>query len=416
VLVTRTKRQRGSIDELPSGAFRVRVHAGRDPLTGRRHDLVEVVPAGPTASKEAEKVRTRLLNQVDERRNPRTKATVNQLLDRYLQVLDVGETTRRTYEGYIEKHIRPAIGHLQAGRVDGETLDSLYAELRRCRQRCDGRRQHVDHRTTREHECNERCRAHACQPLAASTVRQIHWILSGAYERAVRWNWVAVSPIGAAEPPAMPTPNPSPPSAADAARILTEAWKEPAWGTLLWLAMTTGARRGELCALRRSDVDLDAGALTIGESTYGRRTTMKTKDTKSHQQRRIGLDEATVTILREHLTRQDAIATRLEEEVKSDAYLFSQEPDCGTALVPDSVSQRYDRLVARLDIKTTLHNLRHYNATELISAGVDLRTVAGRLGHGGGGTTTLRVYAAWVNEADKKAASAIASRLPRSRV
>jgi integrase len=37
------KRERGSIDELPSGALRVRVYAGTDPITKRRHDLVEVI-------------------------------------------------------------------------------------------------------------------------------------------------------------------------------------------------------------------------------------------------------------------------------------------------------------------------------------------------------------------------------------
>ncbi|MGH3888192.1 MAG: hypothetical protein ACRDSZ_16780 [Pseudonocardiaceae bacterium] len=52
-------------------------------------------------------------------------------------------------------------------------------------------------------------------------------------------------------------------------------------------------------------------------------------------------------------------------------------------------------------------------ATELLSGGVDLRTVAGRLGHAGGGATTLKVYAAWVAGADTKAADLIASRLPR---
>jgi integrase-like protein len=69
-------------------------------------------------------------------------------------------------------------------------------------------------------------------------------------------------------------------------------------------------------------------------------------------------------------------------------------------------------MAERLGIATTLHKLRHYNATELLAAGVDLRTVAGRLGHGGGGTTTLKVYAAWVSEADKRAAGAISGRLP----
>jgi DNA-binding transcriptional regulator YhcF (GntR family) len=70
-------------------------------------------------------------------------------------------------------------------------------------------------------------------------------------------------------------------------------------------------------------------------------------------------------------------------------------------------------MAERAGIDTHLHNLRHYSATELIAAGVDVRTVAGRLGHSGGGTTTLRVYAAWVAEADQRAAASLASRLPR---
>jgi integrase len=74
------QRQRGTIDTLPSGALRVRVYAGVDPLTKRRHDLTQIIPAGPNAGREAEEARTRLLSQVDERRNPRTRATLNQLL------------------------------------------------------------------------------------------------------------------------------------------------------------------------------------------------------------------------------------------------------------------------------------------------------------------------------------------------
>jgi hypothetical protein len=48
------RRTRGSIDELPSGALRVRVYAGRDPLTKRDHYLTEVIPAGPKAAAAAE--------------------------------------------------------------------------------------------------------------------------------------------------------------------------------------------------------------------------------------------------------------------------------------------------------------------------------------------------------------------------
>jgi hypothetical protein len=59
-----------------------------------------------------------------------------------------------------------------------------------------------------------------------------------------------------------------------------------------------------------------------------------------------------------------------------------------------------------------IHQLRHYSATELIAAGVDVRTVAGRLGHGGGGATTPRVYSAWVVEADQRAAESLSARMP----
>jgi hypothetical protein len=91
------------------------VFAGVDPLTKRRHNLTEIIPPGPQAAAQAEKVRTRLLNQVDEQRNPRTKATVNQLLDRWLAVLNVQPSTRRGYMMKIEKHIRPLLGGMPLG-------------------------------------------------------------------------------------------------------------------------------------------------------------------------------------------------------------------------------------------------------------------------------------------------------------
>ncbi len=182
----------------------------------------------------------------------------------------------------------------------------------------------------------------------------------------------------------------------------------------LWLAMTVGARRGELCALRRRHLDLEAAVLSIEGSVAGRRSATRQKDTKTHQKRRVALDDESVELLRGHLGRQDAVAEELGVRVARDAFLFSLDADCATPLIPDSVSQRFDRLVDRLGIATSLHKLRHYNATELIAAGVDVRTVAGRLGHGGGGATTLRVYAAWVTEADRRAASTVASRLPRA--
>lgn len=88
------RRGRGQIEQLPSGSYRVKVYAGLDPVTKKRLYLDEVIPAGPRAARDAEKVRTKLLAQLDERRNPRTRATVNQMLDRYLTVVEIEPTTR----------------------------------------------------------------------------------------------------------------------------------------------------------------------------------------------------------------------------------------------------------------------------------------------------------------------------------
>ena len=132
-----------------------------DPISKRRLYLTELVAAGPKARQTAERIRTRLLSQVDERRSPRTRATVGQLLDKWLKVLDVDPSTRRTYKGDIRKHIRPPLGSLSLTRLDVEILDSFYSELRRCRDHCGGRRSADS--TTHEGK------THVCCGLANST-------------------------------------------------------------------------------------------------------------------------------------------------------------------------------------------------------------------------------------------------------
>ncbi|HEX8933098.1 MAG TPA: tyrosine-type recombinase/integrase [Pseudonocardiaceae bacterium] len=159
-------------------------------------------------------------------------------------------------------------------------------------------------------------------------------------------------------------------------------------------------------------VDLDVGVLTVERSIGQRSGRTCEKDTKTHQHRRIALDPKTVSLLGDHRARCDERAVALGLALNDDAFVFSLALDGSAHLRPDSVSQRYARLVRRLGISTTIHKLRHYSATELISAGVDVRTVAGRLGHGSGGTTTLKVYAAWVSESDQRAATSLFARLP----
>jgi integrase len=391
--------------------LRVRVYGGTDPVSGKRLDLMEIVPPGPTAAREAEKVRTRMLNEVDERRNPRTKATLNQLLDQWLEVAELEPSTRVGYVRKIDRHIRPVLGDIKLERLDARTLENLYAQLRRCRDRCDGRRR-SKHHTRGRHECDARCEAHECRPLARATVRQIHAILRAALTRAVKWDWIANNPAVQATPPTLPTPNPRPPTAEQAALILNEAWKDPDWGLLVWVAMITGARRGELCALRWSNLNLDTGLLEIRSALAQDNSTVWEKSTKTHQHRRITLDQRTGDLLRAHRESAETRAAAIGTSLRPDAFLFSRAPDSSIWLRPDAVSARFKKMCARLSIDAHLHQLRHYSATELIASGVDVRTVAGRLGHSGGGTTTLKVYSAWLSEADQRAAAGVGARMP----
>ncbi|MPZ00596.1 MAG: site-specific integrase, partial [Actinophytocola sp.] len=68
------------------------------------------MPAGPDAERDAQRELTRLVHQVDEHRHPRTNATVNQLLDRYLERSKVGRKTKNRYRELADMHIRPLIG------------------------------------------------------------------------------------------------------------------------------------------------------------------------------------------------------------------------------------------------------------------------------------------------------------------
>lgn len=256
---------------------------------------------------------------------------------------------------------------------------------------------------------------HRCKPMGASGMCQVHWILSSVQAAAVRWGWITSTPAEAAKKPRKPAADPDPPSTADAARIVDAAWKiGPDWSRFVWLVFVTGMRRAEVIALRWSRLDLDEGTVTVRRNWVtltgkgGREN-----DTKSHQMRRLSLDPTTVELLTEHRARHKVLARRADLALTGDAYLFSYEPLQDRPYNPSGVSHKYARMCEQLGIDSHLHALRHYSATALLTAGVDLHIVAGRLGHEGGGSTTLREYAAFVVESDRHAAGILGGRLKR---
>jgi hypothetical protein len=104
-------RTQGSIRKR-GNTYQVRVYAGIDPVTGRANYLTGT-GRGATqkqAENDAKAILRRLLTEVDEQRNARTKAAFGTALDAWLRVTDLDETTREGYETYIRRYIRPATG------------------------------------------------------------------------------------------------------------------------------------------------------------------------------------------------------------------------------------------------------------------------------------------------------------------
>jgi len=262
-----------------------------------------------------------------------------------------------------------------------------------------------------KHDCaRSGCVLHVCRPMSAATIRQIHAILSGAFATAVRWEWIERNPAMTAKLPRTRPRTATSPQPADVAKVIARARAsgQDSLALYLWLAAVTGARRGELCALQWADLDLELGVLHVAHSYSVAGGAKIRKDTKTHQDRSLAIDEITVTVLAE---RQQVLADQLGQigiELPLNSYVFSPDPLGDRPWNPDWVTHKVGEIARAARVALNVKALRHYSASQLLAGGIDLRNTAARLGHSGGGATTLRHYADPISEVDRRAATYLA--------
>lgn len=306
--------------------------------------------------------------------------TLSVWLDKWLDEYMAATLRPSTLNGYrrsLELHVKPYLGNKALTKITAADLRSLYRTLQET-----GRVQPREGQSP---------------GLSGRTVHGIHTTLHHALKTAMEQNLIPNNPAAEVDPPKF-TGAPM--------KILTEAQlesfmraieKDEFWHDLFYTAVTTGLRRGEICALRWEDFDAKQGTLHVRRTLHkekGRPYT--TGDTKTYAgTRKIVLPPSTAQLLRE---RKEAA---LAEWVFPNPFKLDQ---------PISPSTAYNRLKALLKEarlpNIRFHDIRHTFATHALSSGVDAKTLAGILGHTKA-SFTLDTYTYTTGDMQKRAAEIV---------
>lgn len=371
----------------------VRLYLGRSPITGKQARPYREFPGmtDAQAMEAATEWRDAMAGS-----HARDSHRVGELLGQYVTRMEnqgSSYNTIKTYRLYARRYAAP-IARQQVASVTPAMLDELFQELM-----ANGPK--------------------GGRGLSPSTVKKFREFLRGAFGYYRRLGLISTNPVSDTPP------IPAPMDEAHEAHALDDADLEAlmTWiaatiaGTpddkagivlrnaamAMLIALSTGARVGEVAALRRRDLTRDAGgairSVRIGGNVVERGGEAVRQDrTKGKHTRNVAIDGDTAQALRAHLGWQDG-------------YLVAHgknTPICtpdGAHMAPSALSYRYSRVRRELglDPETTFHSLRHTHATMLLQQGENMRIVQERLGHAQV-STTLSTYAHVLSGRDQQAA------------
>lgn len=369
---------KGSIRRRGKRSWEIKYDLPRDPQTGQRRTAYKTV-RGLRADAEAE-LRAILHRQDKGISIDPSKITVSDYLDNWLSEVApqrVSPKTLERYSGLVRNQIAPTLGSVQLQKLRpahvASWLQSLIAEGR----------------------------------LSTRSIRHAHGVLRTALAHAAAIEIVERNVAALIKPPALQRPEMEILTADEIAATLAKLEDHPSLYPIAALAIGTGARRGEIAALRWSDVDLEAATVRIERAIEHTNDGLRIKAPKTAAGRRtVSLPAFVVSALRDHRKRQLELRMRLGAgAMPADAWLFGDHE--GNMPNPYSISDRWRDAVRNRKLpKVTFHALRHSHASALIAAGLDVVSVSRRLGHASP-ALTLGVYSHLFKNDDSGAAAAI---------
>jgi integrase len=348
-----------------------------DPATGKRRRKVWVFKA--SGRKVAERHAAELISKFGINQPLGSKMTVAALLEEFMKFSEARDRSPKTLHEYrrtIDNFLVPAIGSIRIDQLTPHDLDSMYAAAQT-----------------------------KARSLSPATVRRYHAVIAAALNQAVKWEWLVVSPASKVTLPALKVTQPETPSPEEVRKLIDACYAQSELlGVYAVLAAVTAARRGELAALRWSDVV--GSQITIHSSIYSAGNDTGLKSTKSGRERVISAGPQIVELLNGWRQSCERRAEEFQVILEENGFVFSQRPDGHSPVNVDTITSQFRRAADSLDppLKHVhLHSLRHFAATELLAAGVNPRDAANRLGHADP-SLTLRVYAHASDERQREAA------------
>ena len=334
------------------------IDVGTNEETGRRR---QSTMGGFKTDAAAARAMRAEIKRVEERRwVAPSKGTLGAfLLDEWLPAMRavIRANTWAMYRMNITAHIIPALGDVPLQSLTAARLNVLYADM-------------LDHG-----------RRSGRGGLSPRTVRIVHAIIRRALKDAVKWDLATRNVADLADPPTSSTPDMRVWSPTQLRQFLDHA-RDHRLYPAFHLLITTGMRRSEVAGLRWAELDLDAGRLSVTQTlttTSEHKLTFAEPKTKKSR-RALGLDAATVKVLRAHRARQAEERLAAAAVWQDHGLVFCHED--GSPVNPESVSKLFGRLVATSGLpRITLHALRHSYATAALVSGVPTKALSERLGH-----------------------------------
>lgn len=348
---------RGSIVQRSPGSYTLRYELPRAP-DGRRQQRWETIHG---SKRDAETLLAKRIHDVDSRAHvlPQRRR-FNELADAFLlsRKSSIAPTTYRLYQRQLRLHLRPVLGMAFVHDVEEQHIELLLIQA-------------ANHSRTKAHG----------RAIGNRTRRNLLTLLRACFRYAIRNRWITHNPTDAV---ATCGENDHEPELFDLLRVqeLLQAVRNTEIANEVLFAIGTGVRRGEICGLQWSDLDLTEGQFTVRRAAIELDGEVVYRRPKSKQSRRSDrLPKTVLEMLTEHRSRQAELSQYVGENlVGNDAFVFTRAN--GTPWKPNELSRQFSRFVQRAGIAhLRFHDLRHANASLAYAAGVPLLTISKSLGH-----------------------------------